>query len=82
MDYLDECGKRAKFQIRGKISQDIKQEIIFELPISFPGSSVKCKVNNALANEEVEFICKVQKGFKLVKYFMIEQRMIKKRCKD
>ena len=82
LENLDECGKSGKFRIRGKFSEDIKQEIIFELPLSFPDSSVKCKVNDALANEEVEFICKVQKRFKLVKYFMIEQRIIKKRYKE
>ena len=54
----------------------------FILPLSFPTTSVKCKVYEARADEEVELICKVQKGFKLVKSFVIEKRMIKKRFKE
>ena len=73
---------RGKLKIIGKFSEDVNEEIIFDLPLTFPLSSVKCKVTEAKKDEEVEFTCKVQSPFKLVKSFAIEKRMIKKRFKE
>ena len=82
IENIQECGEKGKFRIKGKFSSEIKKEMVFDLPLSFPTTSVKCKVNEASANEEVELTCKVQKHFKLVKNFVIEKRMIKRRFKE
>ena len=82
VENIKELGPKGKFRIRGKFSSNINQEMTFNLPLSFPTTSIKCKVYEARADEEVEIICKVQKGFKLVKSFVIEKRMIKRRFKE
>lgn len=82
LENINECKESGKFRIRGKFSNDINEEMSFELPLSFPASSVKCTVKEALSNENVQMICKVQKGFKFVKSLVIEQRMIKKGVKN
>ena len=82
VENIGECEQKGQFKIIGKFSSNINQEMTFNLPLSFPTTSVKCKVYEATADEEVELICKVQKGFKLVNYFVIEKRMIKKRFKE
>ena len=82
VENIKEWGPKGKFRIRGKFSSNINQEMTFNLPLSFPTTSIKCKVYEARADEEVEIICKVQKGFKLVKSFVIEKRMIKRRFKE
>ena len=82
IENIDECEQKGQFRIIGKFSSNINQEMTFNLPLSFPTASVKCKVYEATADEEVELICKIQKGFKLVNSFVIEKRMIKKRFKE
>ena len=56
--------------------------MVFELPVTFPSTKLKCKVVEAKANEVVEIICKIQKEFKYVKSFVFEPRMLKKRFKE
>ena len=73
---------KGKLKIIGKFSEDINEEIVFDLPLTFPLSSIKCKVTEAKKDEEVELTCKVQSHFKLVKSFAIEKRMIKHRFKE
>ena len=82
VENLDKCNTEGKFRIKGKFSSDINDQMTFMLPLTFPSSEVKCKVYETKAEEEVEIICKIQKGFKLVDTFVIEDRMIKKRHKE
>ena len=81
--YIDDDFKeKGKLRVVGKFSDDIKEKMVFELPLTFPSTKLKCKVIEAKANEEVEIICKVQKEFNLVKTFIFEPRLIKKRNKE
>ena len=82
IENVDECRKKSKFKIFGKFSEDISEDLKFELPLTFPSSKIKCKVSEAKKDEEVELECKVLKEFTKVKNFVFEQRMIKKRKKE
>ena len=73
--------KNGKLSFKGKFSSEITEETTFDLPLSFPQSSIKCTVNEAKEGEEVEVSCKAQK-FKNVDYFVIEPRLIKKKHKE
>jgi hypothetical protein len=75
---LDQCRKKSKFKIFGKFNQDISEELKFELPLTFPATSIKCLVTEAKKDEEVELECKVLKEFTKVKNLVFEQRMLKK----
>ena len=79
---LDQCKKRSKFKVFGKFSEDISEELKFDLPLTFPSSKIKCKVIEAKKDEEVELECKVLKEFTKVKNFVFEQRTLKKRNKE
>ena len=74
--------KKGKIKLFGKFSQDISKELKFVLPLTFPSSKIKCKVDEAKKDEEVELECKVQNEFSKCKNFVFEQRMIKKRFKE
>ena len=81
-DIKEMCPNKGKFRLKGKFSHRIHDKMSFMLPLTFPLSKVKCKVHKAKPGEEVEVTCKVQKGFKKVKKFVFEERMIKKRHKE
>ena len=74
--------ERGKVILIGKFSGDIEEETTFELPLSYPITGFKCKVESAKKDEEVEFTCKIQQKFKLVQQFVFEPRLLKKRFKE
>ena len=73
---------RGKVILKGKFSDDIEEETTFELPLTYPQIGFKCKVESAKKDEEVEFTCKNQQKFKLVKQFVFEPRLLKKKFKE
>ena len=73
---------RGKFKIKGKFTSDVTEKMVFYLPLSYPSSKVKCKVDEAKANEDVEVSCKVEKKFKKVKFLVIENRLLKTKSKE
>ena len=77
-----ECERKGKIRIRGVFSSPITKQMHFFLPLSFPSSQIKCKVDEAQAGEEVEIICKIQKEFKKATSFVIEERVIKNKRKE
>ena len=77
---LSNCENSGTFKVKGKFSEAISEELTFDLPFSFPASKIKCTVNDVTKEEEVEIKCKVQKGFRKVKSFVLEPRLIKKKC--
>ena len=82
LDGENECSTTGKLKVTGKFSEDINEEIRFQLPLSYPKAEVKCKVTEATKDEEVEIICKVLTRFKDVKQIVIEPRMVKNRQKE
>ena len=77
---LSSCESTGKFKVKGTFSDDIAEELTFNLPFSYPSSEIKCTVKNVTKDEEIEVKCKVQKGFRRVKSFVLEPRLIKKKC--
>ena len=71
-------------KITGKFTENIEEEITFDLPFSFPTSKIKCTVENATQNEDVEISCKMQKVKKFSKFrsFVLEPRFLKKKSKE
>ena len=81
IDDTNDFNEKGKLRFIGNFSEDINEKMVFEIPLAFPSTKLKCKVIEAKANEVVEIICKVQKEFKLAKTFVFEPRMIKKEIK-
>jgi len=81
---LTPCEGRGKMKITGQFSQDIEEEMTFELPFSFPSSQVKCTVESATQGEDVEISCKIQKTKKYGSFrsFVVEPRLLKKKRKE
>ena len=75
-------NEKGKLRVIGKFSSEIKEKMIFEIPLTFPSTKLKCTVIKAKENEEVEIICKTQKAFKNVKIFLFESRIIKRKFKE
>ena len=75
-------AKKGKIKIIGKFNKDITEKMTFNLPLSFPSTNIKCEVEEATKDMETELTCKVQKEFKKVKSFVVEQRIIKKRHRE
>ena len=53
--------EKGKLRIIGKFSEDIPDQMEFEVPLTYPSVKLRCKVVKAKANEEVEIICKTKK---------------------
>jgi hypothetical protein len=82
LDLTNKICSRGKFKIKGKFTSDVTEEMTFNLPLSYPYSNIKCKVDEAKANQDVEANCKVGKAFKKVNSFVIENRLLKKKNKE
>ena len=78
---FNKCSKKGKIKIEGKFSQNITEEMTFELPFSFPKTKVKCTVESAEANAVATITCKMQKVKGRLKFtnLLIEPRLIKKK---
>ena len=75
------CASKGKIKVEGEFSEEIKEEMTFELPFSFPAAKVKCTVESATAKQKVEIVCKMQKVKKslMFKQLIIEPRLLKKK---
>ena len=81
---LGKCKGKGKLKVEGMFSENIEEEMTFELPFSFPTSRIKCKVETANKNEDVEITCKMQKlkKFSRFKSFILEPRLLKIKRKE
>ena len=81
---MDGCNTRGKLTVTGTFSEEITEEMTFDLPFSFPKAKAKCTVDDAQANTEVQIICKMNKVRKFLKFksFVIEPRLIKKKSME
>jgi len=78
---MEECRDKGKFRIIGTFDGKFEEKI-FEFSLSYPSVNVKCRVEEAEVNKEVEIICKIQREFIEVKSLVIESRIITKRNKE
>ena len=81
---LGKCKDKGKLKITGKFTENIEEEMTFDLLFSFPISKVKCTVESANKNEDIEISCKMQKvkKFSTFKSIILEPRLIKKKRKE
>ena len=80
MDFK-KCENKGKIKIEGQFSEEITEEMTFELPLTFPKTKVKCTVEEAQANTNVNITCKMQKvkgGLKFTE-LLVEPRLLKKK---
>ena len=80
MDFK-KCENKGKIKIEGQFSEEITEEMTFELPLTFPKIKVKCTVEEAQANTNVNITCKMQKvkgGLKFTE-LLVEPRLLKKK---
>ena len=80
MGNKDVCSD-GKLTFKGSFSSEITETFTFDLPLSFPSSSLRCTVQKASEGEETEIICNTKK-FRLVKSFIIEPRLLQKKYKE
>ena len=77
------CARKGKMIVTGTFDKDITEELTFEIPLSFPMTVIKCTVESATANTQVDLTCKIQKVKKFARFrrFVFEPRMIKNKKK-
>ena len=77
------CAEKGKMIVTGTFDKDITEELTFEIPLSFPMTDIKCTVESATANTQVDLTCKIQKVKKFARFkrFVFEPRMIKNKKK-
>jgi len=80
---LNKCQEKGKIRISGVFAEKNEQKIDFEIPLSYPSSSLKCTApQTEESNMEVSMDCKVQKEFYNSKQITIEQTIVKKKNKE
>ena len=79
---ITQCSKNGKIKVRGKFSENITQEMTFEIPMSYPSAKIRCTVVQASANNLVDIICKSQKEFNEIKSIIFEPRLVKKKRRE
>ena len=79
---LNKCDSKGKFKLKGVLSSDIDDKMTFDLPLAFPKTNIKCEIEQAKKDQEIDIYCKVQKGFTNVNTFIIESRLLKKKSKE
>ena len=78
----DKCENKGKIQLKGSFNEQIRQKFDFEIPLSYPISTIKCNAPKANKNVEVTIDCKVQDEFYGKQKFIIEPIIIKKKNKE
>lgn len=76
---INKCDSTGILKLKGKFDSDIEEEMIFEFPLSYPKTNIKCEIEKTKKNKESEIYCKVQKGFKNIKSLIIEPRLIQEK---
>jgi hypothetical protein len=76
------CPKKGKIKIKAKFSVNITKKTSFEIPLSYPDSSMKCTSPKAEAGKEVTIKCKIQKDFYNIEQILIEPKIIKKKHRE
>lgn len=79
---INDCNINGKLTLAGTFSDDIDEEMKFDLPLTYPNVEIKCEFDEAKKNNKMDIICKVQTAFDLVENFIIEPRLIKKKNQE
>lgn len=76
------CKKKGKIKIKARYNVNMTKKTSFEIPLSYPASSMKCNSPKAEAGEEVTIKCKIQKDFYNIGQILIEPKIIKKKHRE
>ena len=79
---IDKCEETGKFILEGTFTDNITEDIKFDLPLTYPIDEVKCELSKAKKGEKKDIICKASLGFKNIDYIIFEQRIITKKNKE
>ena len=85
IDYIkdaDTCEYTGKFILVGAPTDNITEDVKFDLPLSYPNDILRCEMITSKKNDYIEIICKSLFGFKGVEYIIFEQRLITKKNKE
>ena len=78
----NKCTNKGILKFKAKFTEDIDQKLDFEIPLTYPSSSIKCSSPKAKANKEIFIDCKIQKEFYGINKIFIEPVIIKKKNKE
>ena len=78
----DKCDKKGKITIKGIFNQDITKKFDFEIPLSYPSSTIRCTAPITKRRVKVSITCKIQKAFYNKEKFIIEPRIIYQKYKE
>ena len=79
---IDTCGNTGKFILVGAFTDDITEDVKFDLPLTYPSDILKCEMFTSKKNDKIEITCKSSFGFKDVQNIVFEQRLITKKNKE
>jgi predicted outer membrane repeat protein len=85
VDYIkdaDTCEETGKFILVGAPTDNIIEDVKFDLPLTYPNDILKCEMITSKKNDKIEIICKSLFGFKGVENIIFEQRLITKKNKE
>ena len=78
----DKCKEKGKITIKGEFNEDIKKKFDFEIPLSYPSSTIRCTAPKTKKRVKVSITCKTQKDFFDRKNLIIEPRIIYQKNKE
>lgn len=78
----DKCSKKGKITINGVFNQDITKKFDFEIPLSYPSSTIRCTAPKTKRRVKVSINCKTQTEFYNKEKFIIEPRIIYQKYKE
>ena len=71
-----DCSKKGRFIIKGNLTSNLSDDIVFELPFAYPENvTAKCSIKSGQENDEREIECETNQEFKNNK-IMIAQTTI------
>lgn len=78
----NKCINKGKITIKGVFNQDITKKFDFEIPLSYPSSTIRCTAPITKRRLKVSITCKIQKEFYSKEKFIIEPRIIYQKHKE
>ena len=79
---IDKCEETGKFFLVGTFTDNITEDIKFDLPLTYPSGELKCELSKSKKGDKKDIICKVSLAFKNIEYIIFEQRIITKKNKE
>jgi len=78
----NKCSNKGKITIKGVFNQDITKKFDFEIPLSYPSSTIRCTAPITKRRVKVSITCKIQKEFYSKEKIIIEPRIIYQKHKE